>query len=70
MRRRSDDSLESALEHGRMKRKSKMHKIFRTAVVMAAVALALAGCGSSAKISQPVSGSWADIVAAANKRVR
>ena len=50
-----------------MKRKKKMHKIFRTAVVVVAAALALAGCGSSAKVSQPVSGSWADIVAAANK---
>ncbi|WP_040795993.1 ABC transporter substrate-binding protein [Nocardia higoensis] len=43
-----------------------MARSFRTAAVIGAAVLALAGCGGSTEVSRPVSGSWEDVVAAAN----
>lgn len=42
-------------------------QVFRTTVALAAVALALTACSNApAAPSEPVSGSWDDVVAAAN----
>ncbi|MFI2230190.1 extracellular solute-binding protein [Nocardia testacea] len=47
-------------------RKTLRASVLRTAAVVGSLALALAGCGGTGQVSRPVSGTWDEVVAAAN----
>lgn len=48
-------------------RKTLRTRVLGTAAVLGAITLTLAGCGGSTAVSRPVSGSWDEVVAAANE---